>query len=54
MLLDNLIHHLEELRQITGGKVHVHAELENEHGNLKEFNLTVLKTEEGISIRNFN
>lgn len=53
MLLDNLITHLQELREITGGKVQVKAHLETESCNIEDFNLTVLRTEEGISIRNF-
>lgn len=53
MLLDNLITHLQELREITGGKVQVHVNVLNEDCGIITNDLTILRTEDGISIRNF-
>jgi len=54
MLLDNLIDHLTALKEITGGKIHVSVSIEI-NGTIHHTNdLSVLKTEDQINIRNFN
>lgn len=53
MLLDNLITHLQDLKQITGGKIQVSVKLENEHCSIEEKNLTIIREGDQIHIRNF-
>jgi len=54
MLLDNLLNHLQELKQIHGGKIHIHLQVETEDcGTIETSALTILKHDDQIHIRNF-
>jgi len=54
MLLDNLINHLTDLKQIHGGKLHIKLEFyDDEVGYHLDEAVTVIKQEDRIHIRNF-
>jgi len=54
MLLDNLLNHLQELKSIHGGKIHINLAVETEEcGTIETTALTVLKKEDQIIISNF-
>ena len=53
MLLDNLLNHLQELKQIHGGKIHIHLQVETEEGTIETSALTIMKSDDQIHIRNF-
>jgi hypothetical protein len=54
MLLDNLLNHLQELKAIHGGKIHIKLEFYNyELGYYEDQAISILKTDDQITIRNF-